>query len=99
MDDLRHIAYKVYAVLTDLPETRDNDRILLAYIWAKESRAGTVEEFLTELVEGDLTHFESIRRIRQKIQEQHVALRGEKYESRHGYEGAVCEQLSFFDMW
>ncbi len=99
MDDLKQVACKVYGVLTDFPEFRDCDRALVAYIWNKESKAGNLEEFLIELVSGKLTHFESIRRMRQKLQEHHAGLRGQKYESRHGMEGAICEQLSFFDMW
>jgi hypothetical protein len=86
-------------MLTDRPECRDCDRMLVSYIWNKESGAGSVEDFLIELVQGKLTHFESIRRMRQKLQEKHEGLRGLKYESRHGMEAVVCEQLSFFDRW
>ena len=99
MEDLQKVACKVYAVLTDMPEFRDCDRSLVAYIWAKESNAQSFDDFLLDLVQGKVTHFESIRRMRQKIQEQHVGLRGKRYESRHRMEGAVCEQLSFFDLW
>jgi hypothetical protein len=99
MDDFTQVACKVYGVLLEVPKARDCDRLLLSTIWARETRANNVDEFLDELEKGYLTHFESIRRMRQKIQEYHVGLRGNKYDSRHGMEGAICEQLSFFDMW
>lgn len=99
MEDLQKVACKVYAVLLDNKEARDCDRLLLTKIWVRETKAESVADFLLELVQGKLTHFESIRRVRQKLQEQHVDLRGDKYETRHGMQGEVCEQLSFFDLW
>ncbi len=97
--DLQQAGYKVFSVLTDNPATRDDDRLLLQQIWLKESKAHTLEEFLMELVNGDLSNAESLTRMRRKIQEKHPALRGEKYDVRHGMEAVVCNQLTFFDAW
>lgn len=97
--DFEKSAVKVYAMLMDNEATRDNDRLLPQQIWMKESKANSLEDFFQELVNGDLSHPESLRRMRQKIQEKHPKLRGEKYEARHGMKANVCQQLSFFDNW
>jgi hypothetical protein len=65
----------------------------------KESKANSLEEFMIELANGDLSNAESLTRMRRKIQEKHPALRGDKYDARHGMEANVCQQLSFFDNW
>lgn len=97
--DLQNVACKVYSILTDYPLTRDDDKLLLIEIWSKESQAKDIAGLFNELLEGTLSHFESIRRMRQKIQEKHPSLRGEKWEIRHKMEGAICQQLTFFDIW
>lgn len=93
------VAYKVLHFLTEEPDTRDDDSSLLVKIWSKETQADSLEEFFKELKNGNISHFESIRRIRQKIQEKNPKLRGRKWEVRHQMEAAVCQQLSFFDKW
>lgn len=97
--DLQQAGYKVFSVLTDNAACRDDDRLLLQQIWLKESKASTIEDFMMELVNGDLSNAESLTRMRRKIQETHPALRGEKYDARHGMEANVCKQLTFFDAW
>lgn len=97
--DLQKAACKVYSLLTDNPATRDDDRLLLVEIWSRETKSTDSTEFFRELLDGTLSHPESIRRMRQKIQEKHEALRGEKYEARHGMEASICQQLTFFDKW
>lgn len=97
--DLQAVACKVYSILTDVPATRDDDKLLLIEIWSKESKAKDIAGLFNELMEGTISHFESIRRMRQKIQEKHPALRGDKWDVRHQMEGAICQQLTFFDKW
>lgn len=97
--DLQQVAVKVYSLLTDNPACRDDDRLLLIEIWSRENKATDLAGFFKELLEGSISHPESIRRMRQKIQEKHPALRGEKYEARHGMEASFCQQLTFFDKW
>lgn len=99
MLDLQTTAYKVFSVLTDHPATRDDDRLLLAEIWNRETKSEDTIGFMKELIDGSLSHPESIRRMRQKIQETRPALRGDKYEERHGMEANICQQLTFFDKW
>jgi len=97
--DFKEVACKVYSILTEFPECRDDDKKLLVAIWSKETVSTTVEDFFKDLLGGHISHFESIRRMRQKIQEKHPTLRGEKWDVRHNMEGAICNQLTFFDKW
>jgi hypothetical protein len=97
--NLQAVACKVYAILTENLSARDDDKLLLVEIWSKESKSLDMNGFFKELVEGNLSHPESIRRMRQKIQEKHPNLRGEKWDVRHNMEGAICQQLTFFDIW
>jgi hypothetical protein len=79
---------KVESLLKEKTLYRDSDVRLLARIWYEEStNAGCSEkaafEFLQCLVAGKLSNSESIRRIRQKLQELNPMLRGQSYEARH----------------
>ncbi len=97
--ELKRVASKVYAILTEIPACREDDRLLLYIIWSKESKAQTIDEFFVELIDGTLTHFESIRRMRQKIQEKHEELRGENYDGRQRMGKGFPSQMTFFDAW
>lgn len=95
--DLKAIARKVFSLLTDVPETRDNDKLLLVEIWRKESKSLSAHGFFDELFQGLISFPDTITRVRRKLQEKYPSLRGEKWELRHRLEGAMCEQLTFFD--
>ena len=74
---------KVEYYLQKYPETRDNDNILLAKIWWDEVPTGSnIYHFFERLIDSELTNFESIRRCRQKLQEENPELRGAKYKKR-----------------
>ena len=89
-------ATKVLVALKEHPEMRDNDRLLVKHIWSHETRAEHTGDFLHEFISGKLSHFESIRRMRQKLQEKYPDLRGERYKIRHAIDPDVVEQLRAF---
>ena len=70
---------KIYDVVKDLlvqhPKLRDSDRLLIWNVWnltghlSTDGRSISLEDFKVA------PHMESIRRVRQKIQEQHPELR------------------------
>jgi|3_EtaG_2_1085321.scaffolds.fasta_scaffold39044_2 hypothetical protein len=89
--------------LIDKPHLRDDDNKLLANIYwssvhetmhylTREELAG-VKLFLKKLAEGGMPNFESVRRCRQKLQEENPELRGEVYEQRHKMEAKVREDI------
>lgn len=85
---------KILRLLIDDPETRDCDLVLMTRIWEKERNPSI--DFLQQLKEKNVTHPETIRRVRQKIQECHPELRGNKYEARQKHK-KMYEQLSFLE--
>ena len=53
-------------------------------------------EMLCMFAESKLTNPETIRRMRQKLQEQHKELRGKKYQERKGtIQKSILEQLGY----
>jgi hypothetical protein len=96
-EDFRNAAHKVFFLLKHSEECRDDDRILLSSIWKNE--LGEESNVLKSLEEGKISNPETITRIRRKLQEKYPDLRGAKWSIRHQMEGAVCQQLTFFDTW
>ncbi len=94
----------VTKMLTEHPQLRDNDNKLLANIYwqrvsgelkfklSPEEMAG-VKKFLGYLSSGSLPNFESIRRCRQKVQEEEPELRGDLWDKRHEVSLEVKEEL------
>lgn len=78
---------KVLHQLNTDERTRDDDNLLIAKIWYAEFKGKNVPndvyEFLKVFVAGNLTSPESIRRCRQKLQEEYQGLRGKSYMARH----------------
>ena len=79
---------------------RDNDFKLLANVWHRHitnlgisPKNYSAHDLLLMLAEGKLPNSESVRRIRQKLQEEFKDLRGVNYAKRHNQKEKVKEQL------
>jgi hypothetical protein len=79
----------VASMLRQYPKTRDNDFLLILKVWVIELGSVADEELkkafrilLKAYNDKEVSNFESIRRSRQKLQEENRELRGEKYFSR-----------------
>jgi len=75
-------------LLTHKDHLRDNDQALIANIWWRELTTmgkdkANAFEVLKIFSQGKLSNPESIRRSRQKIQEENPELRGDSYYARH----------------
>ena len=92
---------KVRTLLIEKPWLRNNDNMLLAYIWEselKEKKVGTQDDmFLAKYGMGKLSNAESIRRCRQKLQQENPELRGGNYKGRQMEIDDVIEELKNFD--
>jgi hypothetical protein len=89
---------KVYKLLVNNGHLRDSDLKLIACIWYSEVpniNDLTAYEFLQKFSNGELSNPESIRRSRQKLQEQIPALRGAKYKMRQAAQTEVRQQLNY----
>lgn len=90
------IANKVEYILNKWPLTRDSDMVLVAQFWALESKfneKNTAYEVFDLIKNGKVTNFESIRRVRAKLQEAYPELRGLKYQERHKRQSSVVSNL------
>ena len=86
---------KVLKLLKEHPHLRDDDNKLIANIWFGEIKGQnlTAQSFLEKFANGKLTNPESIRRMRQKLQEEFVNLRGNNWNERHKHQVKVKQQL------
>jgi hypothetical protein len=90
----------VLSLLQKQKHLRDNDFKLLANVWHKhitnlgiDSKNYKAYDLLLMLADGKLPNSESVRRIRQKLQEEFKDLRGVNYEKRHNSKEKVKEEL------
>ena len=82
----------VKAILTQFPKTRDNDKLLILKVWAYKkpelrNKAFTFVEFSQLWLADEFPPTESIRRVRQKMQEEYPHLRGVFESYQH-----VCDR-------
>ena len=88
LNKMHKIKDVVKSLLINQPKLRDNDNKLIANIFMRE--AGGLDnlknmsafEFLKDFADGKYSNFESIRRVRAKLQEDCPELRGLSYNSR-----------------
>ncbi len=76
-------------MLTQYPELRDNDNKLIVMVWREQdpnlkSKHASAGYMQNRLANGMLANPETIRRMRQKLQETTPELRGNNYYKRHG---------------
>jgi len=85
---MKQVKDRVRLLLEKHPHLRDDDYKLYATFIAYEIggkdklKQMSGYALLTDIADGKYVHFESVRRIRQKIQEQEPNLRGENYNKR-----------------
>jgi hypothetical protein len=99
INQLRTVKDYVLHFLKTKPDLRDNDLRLIANIWAGQLGGSTALtnisalEFVKLFAEDRLYSPESIRRARQKIQEDYPDLRGTTYQARHEHSKEVRYQI------
>ena len=77
------VKQRVRSILEVNKDTRDCDRLLISIVWQQDScYIEDKKEFLDMLINGGLTSPETIRRCRQRLQEENETLRGYKYKLR-----------------
>jgi hypothetical protein len=77
------VKQRVRNILEVNKDSRDCDRLLISIIWSEDSfNIEDKKDFLDMLINGELTSPETIRRCRQRLQEENETLRGYKYKLR-----------------
>lgn len=87
IEQIKSLKAKVTQLLIDKESNRDSDNKLIANIWHSQIGGSNIAkmsamELLQMVSEGRLFSPESIRRVRQKVQETNLNLRGKSYKMR-----------------
>jgi len=96
MTSISNTSSTVKMILEKWPDTRDNDNLLLLYVWLQDNpnlKSLSFMEFAKLFKEGNFTSSEAIRRTRQLTQQNFPHLRGLKYETRRKHQAKVLEEL------
>ena len=94
----KNVHEKVKTILYTYPQSQDSDNDLLARIWYSEFMSNGMKqshavEICMLLKNGKLSHPQSIRRTRQKIQEDHPDLRGRTYHERQKKASKIRKEI------
>ena len=89
---MNQIKLIVQRLLEEQPALRDNDNLLMSTIWKEQSN---ILNFFQRFERGKLHSPETIRRARQKLQEDFPHLRGELYEVRQKRQEKVKQELGY----
>ena len=99
----KNLKDKVAKLLLDHPHLRSSDERLAADIWyfqliemGKRPSTMTAMQFLELFSKKELCSYESISRVRRKLQEENPQLRGSNYAARQAHQLDVQNQLGFF---
>lgn len=99
-NQMKTLKDRVRDMLMRYPQYRDNDYKLMAHVWMiemggqEDCRNRTAMDFLQTYSKGTLSHAESIRRMRQKIQEQNPDLRGDKWQERSDMQQTIRMKIT-----
>ena len=95
------VKQRVKSILEVNKEARDCDRLLISIIWSQDVYEMyndvtiiNAQDFLFLLEDGELTSPETIRRCRQRLQEENETLRGYKYKLRKQLGEEVRQSIS-----
>jgi hypothetical protein len=92
------IVNQVKQRLESSTKMRDDDALLIADVWREELAelgAKSVYDVLNAIAGRMVTSPESIRRSRQKVQQDNPNLRGNVYNQRHAKEEEVLKELGY----
>jgi len=95
VDTMRALKPRIEELLRTKQHLRDNDYRLIANVWSREVPIPemSAHKFLLKFAAGNLSNPESIRRVRQKLQEENPSLRGEKWRLRHAEAEVVRSEI------
>jgi len=94
---LKGIAGKVKFLLETYPDTKESDNTLIKHIWSEQCEKlniCTTNDFFKHLTLGTFINYESVRRVRQKLQETYPELRGVNYSHKKKKQGIIVGDLS-----
>ena len=100
---IKNREFVVTDMLTKHPKARDNDSLLLAYVWMYQAGGKnyitdiSMKDFILDFIDKRFAEAEGIIRCRRKLQEKHPELRGELWDERHKMSESVKEEILTWD--
>lgn len=99
LEKVDNLKNTVKQILTENPDTRDNDFLLMLKVWANQEPKLRMKgyfwlDWAIPFRDGHYTDPESIRRTRQKLQEEFEYLRGINYRVRQIHAKKVRKYFS-----
>lgn len=93
--NLRNTKEKVHKLLMEYPELRDSDFRLIVAVWRQEIPYENMsgEEVLRAIAMGQVTNPESIRRVRQRLNEYDHTTRGASWRNRQLKEVKIKDEI------
>ena len=96
------IKSKVADLLINVPETRDDDKLLCCFYWrdelesqGKDTSTLHMQNFFIEYTFGNLPDAQTITRIRRLLQQKNPMYRGLKYEKKLQKQAEVKKDLGY----
>lgn len=91
----------IFELLRKKPELRDDDHKLYAYVLGslkilEKEKKYTGLDILKMIGSGVFIDYESVRRCRAKLQQEHIFLRGKKYDDRQKFCKEVKKEVLNF---
>ena len=88
---------QVFKVLMHRAEARDNDNYLIWLVWQNFYKVSMADmmTFRDDFINNKIPSADSITRYRRKIQEEHIELRGKKYDERQNKTKKVKTDLGY----
>ena len=87
-----------------IPETKDDDKLLLTLYWMDELKELGIDtlktrgwDLLKVITEGQLTNADYIARCRRRLQQQKPHLRGKLYNARYAHQETSKQELGYGD--
>lgn len=98
IEQIKSLKAKVTQLLIDKESNRDSDNKLIANVWYAQIGGSSIAkmsamELLQMVSEGRLSSPESIRRVRQNVQETNLNLRGKSYKKRKEHAAEVRKEI------
>lgn len=101
---MKKIAERIKKVLLNSDKSRSSDRVLIANVWhadikrmGKDPNFMTAYELLQLLIDGKLSNVETIRRVRQRLQEENPQFRGTNYKKRQELQDTIVSEVRTID--
>ena len=99
---MNQIKTRVAKILTQFPDTRDDDRLLCCYYWrdqlakmGKNTHTLYMQEFFVEYTFGELADAQTITRFRRLLQNESPMFRGLKYAEKQEKQEKVKDDLGY----